>query len=145
VRDSDRGEPYYGCERRDSTARTDHQQRASVGLVPRESAKRSVQVELITLAHLPGEYARHAATRDVANGDLDLRRRWPRGRRDRIRLLEDPGYYVDSHAHQVILPGYEVRRLCKLSRSVVASEPSGRTPSTVATSHSRPRSGASHR
>jgi hypothetical protein len=31
-----------------------------------------VQVELIAAAHLPGEFGGHAATRDVANGDLDL-------------------------------------------------------------------------
>src|SRR5665213_2679281 len=60
--------------------------------------------------HLPSEYGGHAATRDVANGDLDLRRRWPWRRRDRIGLLDTLGGGVDSHAHQVVLPGGEVRR-----------------------------------
>jgi hypothetical protein len=50
-----RGEPHDGREGCKTASGTNHQQRASVGFVPRQSAKGSAQVDLIDVAHLTGE------------------------------------------------------------------------------------------
>jgi len=46
-------EPHDGRHRCDPAVSADHHERASVDFAPRESTQGSVQVELITVAHLP--------------------------------------------------------------------------------------------